>query len=61
VAWILALDGILYLITTSLEAASRFHPGNLKQFIQMEKATGELDPSFFNMLIETRAKRQLNS
>ncbi|KAA1109681.1 hypothetical protein PGTUg99_031145 [Puccinia graminis f. sp. tritici] len=42
VAWILALDGILYLITTSLEAASRFHPGNLKQFIQMEKATAGL-------------------
>ncbi|WAR58282.1 hypothetical protein PtB15_5B516 [Puccinia triticina] len=42
VAWTLAFNGILHLITTSLEAASRFHPGNLKQFILMERATAGL-------------------
>ncbi|POW23506.1 hypothetical protein PSHT_00174 [Puccinia striiformis] len=41
-AWILALTGILYLITTSLEAASRFLPGSLTQFLSMEKATAGL-------------------
>ncbi|KAH9457926.1 hypothetical protein MJO28_004993 [Puccinia striiformis f. sp. tritici] len=41
-AWILALTGILYLITTSLEAASRFVPGSLTQFLSMEKATAGL-------------------
>ncbi|KAI9622585.1 hypothetical protein KEM48_007202 [Puccinia striiformis f. sp. tritici PST-130] len=40
-AWILALTGILYLITTSLEAASRFVPGSLTQFLSMEKATAD--------------------
>ncbi|PLW07426.1 hypothetical protein PCANC_26164 [Puccinia coronata f. sp. avenae] len=41
-AWILALNGILYLITTALEAANRFSPGDLGQFILMEKATAGL-------------------
>ena len=38
----LALNGILYLITSSLEAASRFNiQDNLRKFIMIEKVTGK--------------------
>ncbi|KNZ49357.1 hypothetical protein VP01_506g5 [Puccinia sorghi] len=42
VAWMLAVNGILFLITSSLDTASRFHQDNLTKFIMMEKVTAGL-------------------
>lgn len=41
-AWIIALEGLFYLITVSLEASSRFNPGSLVHFLLVDKVAAGL-------------------